>query len=829
MTLKEDIEEFMGIPYADIVKQVKSNRTKNYVLETMEDMFPFGMKDKDRWDFYRSDKYSAYLFWKAGQEMEENGQPVPQMLANITEGHLTQPRILIYGCGTGLIALGLRGMNLIDITIADIPGRYFEFLQFISKKYELGFKFIDGVDEKTRIPLDKKYDIILYNGIPSDMDRDAVVRQLASHVEDLQTLYMNADAPKKTCGRNIGIIQLEGADMEAVGGEEGLWKVWRKEAAIMQQDEPEKHIEKPKENRIFPTSIACLSTLPGTPCGIATYTKMLADELSKHYPTGIFRDINQGVPKNALILASIEFGIFPDPRMLINPVYENNWKFALWHTTMRDPFQGYIQYLREMDNAYDAHIVHTIVQKAWLSKFVEKPIYIIPHGTLLWEPISAAEAKAKLGLPPDMRIAFSFGFAADNKGLDELIEVSKKITATMPNFRIVISAGTNSASKEATEYTTNLQNNLKRVAEASGTIVLGKFLTEEEINLWVSAAEMLLFNYKTPPYVASASGAMKRVLAAGVPIICVDDNRLEELVEGEHCLKFKHGDKDALIQCINALLSDKVLAADLGNNCRRLALRTSWERTAEKIVDVIGSTINGLSQSYYDEAYFTGKKGGKDYISQGGEKKEWSYYNLDGEWLGADPIMKAIKAILNPDNMLSVGEGRGVFCAYAKNHGITATGIDFSTWAIEHPYPRSKGLVELGDVRDLKFGDASFDLLFCSDIMEHIYTQDLPKAISEIKRTAKRWIFYNIGASMQGDRGDDLIIGKTQLPPKDRLATAVAGHVTVKSEAWWREKLAGEGWQFRDDLVVEFRNLVPADVLTNWKCVLLVERSEIEN
>jgi hypothetical protein len=55
--------------------------------------------------------------------------------------------------------------------------------------------------------------------------------------------------------------------------------------------------------------------------------------------------------------------------------------------------------------------------------------------------------------------------------------------------------------------------------------------------------------------------------------------------------------------------------------------------------------------------------------------------------------MKAIKTILNPDNMLSVGEEGGTFCAYAKDAGIDAIGQDFSKWAVEHSYQEPKGLL----------------------------------------------------------------------------------------------------------------------------------------
>jgi hypothetical protein len=44
--------------------------------------------------------------------------------------------------------------------------------------------------------------------------------------------------------------------------------------------------------------------------------------------------------------------------------------------------------------------------------------------------------------------------------------------------------------------------------------------------------------------------------------------------------------------------------------------------------------------------------------------------------------------------------------------------------------------------------------------MGHIYIEDLPKAISEIQRVSNKWIFYNIGASMQGDTKDEMVLQK---------------------------------------------------------------------
>lgn len=571
-----------------------------------------------------------------------------------------------------------------------------------------------------------------------------------------------------------------------------------------------------RRTKISPTSIAYLSTLPGAKCGIASYTNYLSQEVSKHYPTNIYRNIYSNIPKDSLIVASIEFGIFPNQKILINKEYLNNYKIALWHTVLKNPSHEITKYVRDIDDEYDCHIVHTVLGKTWLSKYVSKPVYLIPHPCAMWNPIPREEARRKLGLPKDAEIAFCFGFAAKTKGMEEVIAVAEKIKR--PKFLLVISGSPHGIAKA---YTEKLVERLQKTA-GENVMVLGRYLSDDEINLWCSASDVLIFNYKTPPTITSASGALKRVLAAGKPIVGVNDNRLEELVDGQHILKFTPGDLDDFAHCINLVFLDKGIANTLGTNCRLLAEETSWEKMAKKHLELYGKVVgNFFGPNYYDEEYFVGRGGGKTYVTQDGKVEKWSYFNPDGEWLGAKPVMEAIKTIFNPKNMLSVGEGRGTFCAYARDVGINAIGIDFSKWAVEHPYPRAKGLLQLGDVRDIKFGGKTFYFVFCSDIMEHLYLDDLSKAISEIRRVSRRWIFYNIAVP---EGGQEVVLKKEKLPHKKDLGGIIAGHCTVKTPKWWRGMLCNNEWKPRDDLVEKFRKLVPKDVLSNWKFILITER-----
>lgn len=231
-----------------------------------------------------------------------------------------------------------------------------------------------------------------------------------------------------------------------------------------------------------------------------------------------------------------------------------------------------------------------------------------------------------------------------------------------------------------------------------------------------------------------------------------------------------------------------------------------------------------FGEEYYNEKYFVGEYGGIPFSTPDRKTEYWSYYNFEGEWTGAQYIMEAINEVFNPENMLDAGCGRGTFCAYGEDVGIKSLGIDFSEWAIEHPYPRAQGIIQLGDVRDIQFPDNSFDLVFASDICEHIFVDDIDKVISEFQRVSRKWVFYNIGGIV-GEDEEPFGLKKGEKPPCKWQATAVAGHVNIRPcEGYWKKKVVNDKWQLRVDLVKKFRILVPKEVLTNWVCIIITEK-----
>lgn len=246
------------------------------------------------------------------------------------------------------------------------------------------------------------------------------------------------------------------------------------------------------------------------------------------------------------------------------------------------------------------------------------------------------------------------------------------------------------------------------------------------------------------------------------------------------------------------------------------------------------SDISSLfDPEYYDGSYFADGEG-KTYNKSDGTLGRWGYRNPEGEWFGCVPIVHSWKNLFNPVNNLDVGCGRGTFVAYMNDLGIASVGFDFSTWAIENHYPRCRDeWVKVHNVTDpWPYHDSSFDFVTALDLLEHIYEEDIEYMINEMYRVTRKWIFLQIatvgGMLKPTDESLCYILNKNKEIPVELEGCAIAGHVTMQTQEYWRSKLSRDGWVFRDDIVNDFINMTPKDVIRNWLCntIIVIEKVE---
>ncbi|NUO03273.1 MAG: 3-demethylubiquinone-9 3-O-methyltransferase [Saprospiraceae bacterium] len=135
-------------------------------------------------------------------------------------------------------------------------------------------------------------------------------------------------------------------------------------------------------------------------------------------------------------------------------------------------------------------------------------------------------------------------------------------------------------------------------------------------------------------------------------------------------------------------------------------------------------------------------------------------YNAGGDiWWGLDSVMLLLKTSVNPCRVgyfknliyqmkinpegktaLEVGCGGGILTEEISRMGFITTGVDPSEGSLQSAanHARLEGLsiqYDKGAGEQLPYADASFDFVFCCDVLEHV--MDLPKVIAEISRVLK--------------------------------------------------------------------------------------------
>ena len=100
---------------------------------------------------------------------------------------------------------------------------------------------------------------------------------------------------------------------------------------------------------------------------------------------------------------------------------------------------------------------------------------------------------------------------------------------------------------------------------------------------------------------------------------------------------------------------------------------------------------------------------------------------------------------LEIESVLDVGCGEGFTLNKLKENkiGKAHEGIDYSKEAIllgKKTYPNLHVLQ--GDIYDLKYKDNSFDLVICSEVLEHL--ENPQKALRELIRVSKKYILVSV-------------------------------------------------------------------------------------
>lgn len=180
----------------------------------------------------------------------------------------------------------------------------------------------------------------------------------------------------------------------------------------------------------------------------------------------------------------------------------------------------------------------------------------------------------------------------------------------------------------------------------------------------------------------------------------------------------------------------------------------------------IGTVVTPMTvgATFFDREYFDGGKG---------EYKGYTTKLYSRIFSYSSNIYRAlcIRFFLNPRKVLDAGCGTGRMVYLLRKMGVEAQGLEISKYAISRAGQETQQFITHGEITNIPYPDKSFDLVTTYDVLEHIPTEYLEKAISECNRVARRRVIHKVftveNSWIRKLHGSDL------------------SHVSVYGRGWW--------------------------------------------
>ena len=168
------------------------------------------------------------------------------------------------------------------------------------------------------------------------------------------------------------------------------------------------------------------------------------------------------------------------------------------------------------------------------------------------------------------------------------------------------------------------------------------------------------------------------------------------------------------------------------------------------------------------------------------------------ENLGADTFHgnKAIAAYPDATSALDFGCGNGHAVRRMRDAGREWFGLEYSQAAYEK-YLKDQPYFFVGEAD--QFADRQFDLLYSTEVLEHIPEPQVEETIAQLCRVTARYMFLTISLRPSSDNN--------------------RYHCTLRPRAWWEERFCRHGWIVDRKVVRAYQKITlrsTRKILSRW-------------
>jgi len=363
--------------------------------------------------------------------------------------------------------------------------------------------------------------------------------------------------------------------------------------------------------------ITYISSYVPRKCGIATYTRDLAEESEKSgneisvvamenlvipntYSKPVARTISQhnksdytraaaSINKSSTEIVHLqhEFGLFGGEggnyilllaKKLIKPLT------VTFHTVLLTPSETQKKIIQELSRLSRRIIVMDEIGKERLVSVYGlnlEDITVIVHGAPIIDKADAQGSKKSIGYP-DKFILLANNLLSRNKGIEYGIEAVSKAVKKIPNLLFLVVGETHPLVKteEGESYREELAEQVKNLGIEENVVFRNEYVSKEELKTILSAADIYITPYLDPQQITS--GTLSYAIGAGKACIATEYIYAKQILKNSKGVLVPFRDSDSIAAALIELFENPQKKLAIETRVGLLSQEMSWFKVAEK-------------------------------------------------------------------------------------------------------------------------------------------------------------------------------------------------------------------------------------------------------
>ena len=383
------------------------------------------------------------------------------------------------------------------------------------------------------------------------------------------------------------------------------------------------------------STILTMSTYPPRECGIATFTRDLADSIDKNfsyiktkklamnnnsmstynYPEDViyqiqeddiheYIDVAKRINANEeikLINIQHEFGIFGGEygsNLLAFLEVINKPVVITFHSVIPEPNDKLKKIVQALAEKAECIVVMANLGKEILRSIynIKTDIEVIPHGIPTIPFVSSQKEKEKIGYA-DRTLLMSFGMISSGKGYEYVVEALPKVVEKFPNLLYLIVGETHPVvrKREGEKYRNMIEKKIKKLGLQKNVRFYNKYVKLKEIIQYLKASDICICSNNDPNQVTS--GTLAYEVGAGRAVISTPFIHAKELITPENGVLANFKDPNSFAEAILKILANPELKKEMERTAYETTRHMTWDNVAVAYTNTFNKCVN-LTDKY---------------------------------------------------------------------------------------------------------------------------------------------------------------------------------------------------------------------------------------